>query len=95
MKVEPYQYYQRNTCLDGISIKMSKYFKNILIENNIIFKDSLWVYADIPALNRVAHEYFSLIVNYPKGKGNRFKLYREKNHPSTPLVYIINCKGSQ
>ena len=74
---------------------MLKYLKNILIENNIIFKGSLWVYADIPILNRVAYEYFSLIVNYPKGKGDQFKLYREKNYPRASLVYIINCKGSQ
>jgi len=74
---------------------MLKYLKNILIENNIIFKGSLWVYADIPILNRVAYEYFSLIVNYPKGKGDYFKLCREKNHPSTPLVHTINYKGSQ
>ena len=38
MKVETYQYYQTNICLDGISIKMLKYLKNILTENNIILK---------------------------------------------------------
>ena len=70
MKVELYQYYQRNICLDSISIRMSNYLKNILIENNIIFEASLQLYIDIPILNRVAHEYFSLTVNYSKSKGN-------------------------
>ena len=74
---------------------MLNYLKNILIENNIIFECSLWVHIDIPILNRVAHGYFSLTANYSKSKGNQFKLYIEKNYPSTCLVYVINYKGSQ
>ena len=74
---------------------MSNYLKNILIENNIIFEASLQLYVDIPILNRVAHEYFSLTANYSKSKGDQFKLCIKKNYPSTCLVHIINYNGSQ
>ena len=50
---------------------------------------------DIPSLNIAAHKFFSLTCNYPKGKGDQFKSYMEKNHPGAPLVHVVNGKGSR
>ena len=94
IEVEPCQHYQWNICLDGISNEISKYLKNILAANNIVFEGSLRVHMDIPSLNLTAHKFFSLTYNYSKGKGDQFKSYIEKNHSRAPLVYIVNRKGS-
>ena len=45
--VEPCQNHQRNIWLDSTIIAMSKYLKNILTENNIVFEGDLRVHMDI------------------------------------------------
>ena len=50
---------------------------------------------DIPSLNYAAHKFFLLIANYPKYKGDHFKLCIEVNHPGASLAHIMNEKESK
>ena len=72
--VEPCQQNQRNICLDVVSREMVKHMKETLNDNaqaiNVDFRMNLSIKECIGATEMD----FSLLANYPKGKGEVFKV---------------------
>ena len=74
---------------------MTEYMKKILQKDLLQIDGGLRVSTNIVSLIRAVDKMFSLCANYPKGKGDLFRLWMKIYHPGALLLHLKNAQGSR
>ena len=85
----------RNVWLGGMTKELSKYLKVHLCEDLECIDSRLRVTPSIDMILRAVDKEFSLCANYPKGHGEIFHEWIEKNHPGALLIHVERTSGSR
>jgi hypothetical protein len=69
---------------------------NIALKDDLDGIDShLWINTNIDYILRAVDKAFSLCVTYPKGHGELFREWVERNHPGSLLLHVERATGSR
>ena len=85
----------RNVWLKALNKHLSKYLNNILATDLKAIDFRYRVSTMFDSVLRSVDKEFSLPANYPKGHGDMFRLWMEKNHPDALLLPVERSTGSR
>ena len=85
----------RNVWINGVAKAVDKFMTEYLEESLEEISSFLRVSPNLAQVIRAFHKEFSLTANYPKGHGERFKVWMMKRYPKEFLMHAERAMGNR
>ena len=85
----------RNVWINGVAKAVNVYMKDFLQDSLDEISSFLRVSPDLANIIRAFHKEFSLTANYPKGHGEKFRVWMIKNYPNEFLMHAERAMGNR